>query len=74
MQAIRLDQAFLAQSPRDPLADEASLALVGAFLDLEDFASVVRLSRRYAELYPKSTFQDSFQYSEALGQVPPRRI
>ncbi len=68
LQAIRLDQAFLAQSPRDPVADEASLALVGAFLDLEDFASVVRLSRRFAELYPKSTFQDSFQYSEALGR------
>ena len=68
LQAIRLDQAFLAQSPKDPLADEASLALVGAFLDLEDFASVVRLSRRFAELYPKSTFQDSFQYSEALGR------
>ena len=28
----------------------------------------MRLSRRYAELYPKSTFQDSFQYSEALGR------
>jgi uncharacterized protein YfaS (alpha-2-macroglobulin family)/tetratricopeptide (TPR) repeat protein len=68
LQAIRLDQAFLAQSPSNPLADEASLAIVGAFLDLEDFASVVRLSRRYAELYPRSTFQDSFQYSEALGR------
>jgi uncharacterized protein YfaS (alpha-2-macroglobulin family)/TolA-binding protein len=68
LQAIRLDQAFLSQSPKDPLADEASLALVGAFLDLEDFASVVKLSRRFAELYPKSTFQDSFQYSEALGR------
>ena len=30
--------------------------------------AVVRLSRRFAELYPKSTFQDSFQYSEALGR------
>ena len=68
LQAIRLDQAFLTQSPKNPLADEASLAIVGSFLDLEDFASVVRLSRRYAELYPKSTFQDSFQYSEALGR------
>ena len=60
-------QVFLAQSPRDPLADEASLALVGAFLELEDFESVVRLSRRFAKLYPKSTYLDSFQYSEALG-------
>ena len=41
---------------------------MGAFLDLEDFAAVVKLSRRFAELFPKSTFQDSFQYSEALGR------
>ena len=68
LQSIRLDSAFLAQSPTDPLADEASLALVGAFLDLEDFDAVVKLARRYAELYPRSSFQDSFQYSEALGR------
>ena len=28
----------------------------------------MKLSRRFAELYPKSTFLDSFQYSEALGR------
>ncbi len=67
-QAIRLDLAFLSQSPKDPLADEASLALIGAYLELEDFPIVVKLSQRYAELYPKSTFFDSFQYSEALGR------
>jgi tetratricopeptide (TPR) repeat protein len=68
LQAIRLVQIFLSQSPKDPLADEASLALVGSFLELEDFEGVVKLSRRFAELYPKSTFLDSFQYSEALGR------
>jgi tetratricopeptide (TPR) repeat protein len=68
LQAIRLVQAFLAQSPKDPLADEASLALVGSFLELEDHQAVVRLSRRFADLYPKSPYLDSFQYSEALGR------
>jgi uncharacterized protein YfaS (alpha-2-macroglobulin family)/tetratricopeptide (TPR) repeat protein len=67
LQAIRLIQIVLAQSPRNPLADEASLALVGAFLELEDYEAVVKLSARFAGLYPKSTFLDSFQYSEALG-------
>ena len=67
-QAVRLIQTFLAQSPKDPLADEASLALVGAFLELEDYPSVVKLAARFAKLYPKSTFLDSFQYSEALGE------
>ena len=65
--SIRLIQIVLTQSPKNPLADEASLALVGAFLDLEDFHSVVKLAARFAKLYPKSTFLDSFQYSEALG-------
>ena len=60
-------QVFLSQSPKNPVADEASLALLGAFTDLEDFKSVDRLAARFAKLYPKSTYQDSFQYSEALA-------
>ncbi|MEO6808597.1 MAG: MG2 domain-containing protein, partial [Isosphaeraceae bacterium] len=66
-QEVRLIQAFLTLSPKSPLADEASLALTGAFLEREDYESVVTLSKRFAGLYPKSTFLDSFQYSEALG-------
>ncbi len=68
LQSIRMIQVFLSQSPRNPMADEASLALVGAFLELEDFKAVVKLAARFATLYPKSTFLDSFQYSEALGE------
>jgi len=68
LQSIRLTQAFLATSPGSPLADEASLALVGSFLELGDFDPVVKLARRFATLYPKSPFLDSFQYSEALGR------
>jgi tetratricopeptide (TPR) repeat protein len=67
LQTIRMIQVFLAQSPRNPMADEASLALVGAFIELEDFKSVVRLAGRFAKVYPKSTYLDSFQYSEALA-------
>ena len=68
LQSIRLIQTFLALAPDDPVADEASLALVGDYLELEDFDSVVRLSERFARLYPKSNFLDSFQFSEALGR------
>ena len=35
LQSIRLVQVFLSQSPANPIADEASLALLHAFLDLE---------------------------------------
>jgi alpha-2-macroglobulin len=67
LQTIRMIQVFLVQSPRNPVADEASLALVGAFADLEDFATVDRLAGRFAKLYPKSSYLDSFQFSEALA-------
>jgi uncharacterized protein YfaS (alpha-2-macroglobulin family)/TolA-binding protein len=68
LQAVRLGQVFLVESPKNPMADEVSLALVGNFLELENYEAVVRLAARFAGLYPKSTFLDSFQYSEALGE------
>ena len=46
LQSIRMIQVFLAQSPTNPLADEASLALVGAFLELEDFKARREARRR----------------------------
>jgi TolA-binding protein len=67
LQSILMIEAFLAQSPKNPVADEASLALVGAFTDLEDFKAVERLATRFAKLYPKSSYQDSFQFSVALA-------
>jgi tetratricopeptide (TPR) repeat protein len=67
LESIRMIQVFLSQSPRNPVADEASLALLGAFTELEDFKSVDRLAARFAKLYPKSTYLDSFQYSVALA-------
>jgi tetratricopeptide (TPR) repeat protein len=67
LQSIRMIQAFLSQSPTNPMADEASLALVGAFLELENYEGVVRLAGRFAGLYPKSSYLDSFQYSQALA-------
>jgi len=68
LQSIRMVQVVLVQSPKNPLADEASLALLGAYLELEEFDSVVKLAPRYARLYPKSSYLDSFLYSEALGR------
>jgi hypothetical protein len=67
LQTIRMIVVYLSQTPNSPMADEASLALVGAFLELEDYKEVVKLAGRFAKLYPKSSFLDSFQYSEALA-------
>src|SRR5262249_40929171 len=66
-QSIRMIQTFLACSPKNPVADEASLALVGAFTELEDYKTVDKLSARFAKLYPRSTYFDSFQYADALA-------
>jgi len=67
-QAARLVDVFLARSPRNPLADEASLALIGDELELKDFAEVVSLAERSGALYPGSKLLDRFRYSEALGR------
>src|SRR5690606_1909846 len=68
LQSIRLIRVFLAQSPDNPIAAEASLALVNAYLDLEDHETVVSLAERFAGLYQSSDYLDSFRYSEALGR------
>ena len=67
-QSIRLIQTTLALNPEIPLADEASLALLGNELELENYEAVTKLAPRYAKLYPKSSFLDSFQYADALGR------
>ena len=68
LQSIRLIQTTLALNPKTPLADEASLALLGNELELENYEAVTKLAPRYAKLYPKSSFLDSFQYADALGR------
>ncbi|WP_156512722.1 MG2 domain-containing protein [Planctomyces sp. SH-PL62] len=67
LHAARMIQTFLAQSPTNPTADEASLALLGTLLELDDHAGVVKAAARYAAMYPKSPFLDGFQYSQALA-------
>jgi len=68
LQSIRLIQVFLAQSPDNPIADEASLALATAFLELESEEKAVALAQRFAEIYRESQYLDSFRYIEALGR------
>lgn len=66
-QAIRLIQVFLGESPLDPIADEAALAQLGAFLELEDDEAVIKLADRDQKLFPRSEFVSGFAYAEALG-------
>ena len=65
---IALLQRFLAIYHTDPLAPEAGLNLVAAFLDLEDFDTGVVLAQEMAGRFEKPRFKDAFRYSEAVGQ------
>ncbi|MCH2100671.1 MAG: tetratricopeptide repeat protein [Planctomycetes bacterium] len=65
---IALLQRFLAIYHADPLAPEAGLNLVAAFLDLGDFDTAVALAQEMSGRFDNPRFQDTFRYSEAVGQ------
>lgn len=65
---IDLLQRFLTLYHADPLAPEAGLNLVAAYLDLEDFDTGVTLAQEMAGRFEKPRFQDAFRYSEAVAQ------
>lgn len=57
----RLD-AFLADHPDDPAADQAGFSLATALLDLEQFKPAITRCEKFAELYPQSDYLDSYWY------------
>ncbi len=67
-ETIRLLEGFLALYPESPVADEASYSLANAYLDLDDFETVITRTTRMAELFPNSKWFDRFRYLQALAQ------
>lgn len=67
LQGARMIRLFLAQSPTNPLADDASLALLGVVSDEGDDQAVLALAERFARVRPKSKYLDGFQYARALA-------
>lgn len=65
---MRLLMRFLTLHPGDPLAPEAGLALVSAWLTLEDYTETSALAGRLAKRYAKPSFADSFLYSKAVAE------
>jgi len=68
LRTIGLINRFLTLYPRNPICDEASFSLANAFLELEDYDSVVKLAQRFDALYPESAYRDDFRYIEAVGE------
>jgi tetratricopeptide (TPR) repeat protein len=66
-EAIRLLEAFLALYPESPIADEASYSLANAYLDLDDFKTVLDRTAESIELFPDSKWLDRYRYIQALA-------
>ncbi len=67
LQGARMLRLFLAQSPTNPLADDASLALLGVVSDEGNDEAVLALAERFARIRPKSKYVDGFGYARALA-------
>lgn len=66
-ETIRLLERFLALYPESPSADEASYSLANAYLDLDDFKTVIARSEEMVRLFPESKWLDRFRYLQALA-------
>lgn len=66
-ETISLLERFLALYPQSPIGDEASYSLANAYLDLDDFQTVLRRTDRMIKLFPKSKWLDRFRYIQALA-------
>lgn len=61
-QALGRIDDFLAAYPEDPAADQAAFSLANALLELKAFQQAIAQCNRYASLFPKSDYLDSFWY------------
>jgi tetratricopeptide (TPR) repeat protein len=65
---MRILMRFLAFQPDDPLAPEAGLGLVSAWLSLQDYAAASELAGKLAQRFADPRFADSFLYSKAVAE------
>ncbi len=65
---VQLLNRFLALYPDDPMAAEAGLNLVSAFLELEEFKTSSALSTEFAQRFTKPSFADTYRYTDAVSR------
>lgn len=68
LQGILMLKRFLSMYPQSPLAPEAGLNLVSAYLGLEDYETAAELSGEMAALYEDPKFTDAFLYTQAVAE------
>ena len=59
---------FLTLYPQNPLAGDAALNLVSAYLALEDYETAATLGAEMAERFPEPRFADAFTYTQAVAE------
>jgi hypothetical protein len=67
-EGMRVLVRFLAHSSADPLAPEAGLGLVAAWLGLDQWEAASTLADRLAKRFKEPRFADSFLYSKAVAE------
>ena len=65
---ILLLKRFLTVHPADPLAPDAGLNLVSAYLGLEDFETASALAGDLATIHTEPRFADAFLYTRAVAE------
>ncbi len=68
MRGIGVLRTFLALYGDDPLAADAGLNLVSAFLELEDYETTSALAGELAGRFTKPEFTDAFLYTRAVAE------
>jgi alpha-2-macroglobulin len=64
---INLLKRHLSLYPNDPLASEAGLNLVSAFLDLKDYQESALLAKELSQRFTEPALADTFRYTEAVA-------
>lgn len=67
-QGILMLKRFLSMYPESPLAPEAALNLVSAYLGLEDYETTAALAGEMASVYDEPKFKDAFLYTQAVAE------
>ncbi len=66
-ETIAMLERFVTLYPQSPIADEASYSLANAYLDLDDFPTVIARTQELVKLFPDSKWLDRYRYLQALA-------
>ena len=66
-QAIAMLREFLLRYPENPIVGEVAFSLANAYIELEEFETVVALAQDFQQHYHQSPYLSAYEYIEAYG-------